>query len=110
MFVRFSKKNGSSNPVYRKAVAINNTYLIQEGNTYMAYAYLHNASSNPVYRIFINGSSDEHTKDIERYTKRFIGNSFKWEKQESKRRKYEVHYIEKDFMEGFTILHTIKVI
>lgn len=103
MFVRFSKKNGSSNPVYRKAVAINNTYLIQEGDIYMAYAFLCENKDKSIYKIYINGVQNEHTKDIERYTKRFIGNSLKWEKQASRRNKYEVYYMEKDFITHYTI-------
>ena len=62
MFVRFTKRNGNPNRVYRRAVAINGTYLVQEGNNIVAYAYLSNKTNLqmgtakcPVYRCVIIG-------------------------------------------------------
>jgi len=95
MFVRFTKRNGNPNRVYRRAVAINGTYLVQEGNDIVAYAYLSNkhalkmgTEKKPIYKCFIIGNGDK-CADVERYIKRFIGNSAKWENETYKKRVYD---------------------
>lgn len=92
MFVRFSKRNGDANKVYRRAVAINNTYLVQDGNDIVAYGKLKEITDKlSIYEILIKDCDKKD--DYERYMKRFIGNSIKWDdKQETKRRKYKVGY------------------
>lgn len=95
MFVRFSKRSGNPNRVYRRAVAINGTYLVQDGNDIVAYAYLSNQlalkmgrEKNPIYKCVIIGDGDK-CADVERYLKRFIGNSAKWENETYKKRVYD---------------------
>lgn len=102
MFVRFTKRNGNPNRVYRRAVAINGTYLVQEGNDIVAYAYLSNKTSLqmgtakcPVYRCVIIGDGDK-CADVERYLKRFIGNSAKWENETYKKRVYDCVCVTQD--------------
>lgn len=101
MFVRFSKRNGSSENEknYRRAAAINNTYLVQEGKNIVAFGYLKNNSSTE-YKIWVVDC--DHTSELERYIKRFIVNSIKWENSSSigcTRRKYEVLYIGQEEMD-----------
>jgi len=102
MFVRFTKRNGNPNRVYRRAVAINGTYLVQEGNNIVAYAYLSNKTNLqmgtakcPVYRCVIIGDGDK-CADVERYIKRFIGNSAKWENETYKKRVYDCVCVTQD--------------
>ena len=97
MFVRFSKRQGDSDKIYRRGVSLNNTYLIQDGNDIVAYAYLKKVDGNiNIYSLQIVGDKNKkQTKDIERYTKRFIRNSQKWESDTIKqRRKYNVKYVQ----------------
>ena len=97
MFVRFSKRSGNpeNEKNYRRAVAINGTYLVQEGENIVAFGRLkHNSDRD--YKIWVVDC--DHTTELERYIKRFIGNSAKWEKQPSIRRKYNVIYIGQDDM------------
>lgn len=95
MFVRFSKRNGASKNErnYRRAVAINNTYLLQEGDNIVAFGRIKHNSQRE-YKVWIVDC--DHTAELERYIKRFIGNSAKWENQPSMRRKYNVIYIGQD--------------
>lgn len=100
MFVRFSKRNGSSENEknYRRAASIGNTYLVQEGNNIVAFGML-KCNSSTEYKIWVVDC--DHTSELERYTKRFIGNSIKWEDSspiECARRKYEVLYIGQEEM------------
>jgi hypothetical protein len=100
MFVRFSKRNGNPNneKKYRRAVAIGNTYLVQEGENIVAFGRLKHNSSRE-YKIWVVDC--DHTTELERYVKRFIGNSVKWENVSSVgciRRKYNVLYIGQDEM------------
>ena len=95
MFVRFTKRKGSPDVIYRRAVAINGTYLVQEGDEIVAYAILTNQvrllecdDKYPKYRIWV--MECDHTEELERYVKRFIGNSAKWEQENYKRRFYDV--------------------
>ena len=100
MFVRFSKRNGNpeNERNYRRAVAINSTYLVQEGNDIVAFGRLKSNSQNE-YDIWI--VDNNHTDVIERYTKRFIGNSIKWENQSSVKRKYNVTYVGQSEINNF---------
>ena len=93
MFVRFTKRGGDPNRVYRRAVAINGTYLIQNGDEIVAYARCENknalkdnADKYPIYKIWVSSGDEE----LVRYVKRFIGNSAKWENENYKRRMYKV--------------------
>lgn len=112
MFVRFTKRKGSPDVIYRRAVAINGTYLIQEGDDIVAYAMLRNREKvesgedkYPMYRIWVVDCN--HISELERYVKRFIGNSGKWEHEDYRRRIYNVTYVEK---EGFFNSSRFKVI
>ena len=112
MFVRFTKRKGNPDVVYRRAVAINGTYLVQEGDDIVAYAMLRNREKvesgedkYPMYRIWVVVCN--HTSELERYVKRFIGNSGKWEHEDYKRRIYNVTYVGK---EGFFNSSRFKVI
>ena len=105
MFVRFTKRGGNPNRVYRRAVAINGTYLVQEGDKIVAYARLKNrcnlkdgTDKYPVYKCFIVGDGDK-TTEVERYLKRFIGNSAKWENETYKRRVYECIGVTQDALD-----------
>lgn len=102
MFVRLTKKNGNPNRVYCRAVAINGTYLVQEGNNIVAYAYLTNKTNLqmrtakcPVYRCVIIGNGDKCAK-VERYIKRFIRNSAKQENETYKKRVYDCVCVTQD--------------
>lgn len=100
MFVRFSKRNGNPNNEkrYRRAVALGNTYLVQEGDNIIAFGKL-KYNSTIEYEIWI--VNNNHTTEIERYIKRFIGNSIKWEKSsyiKNIRRKYNTLYISQEEM------------
>lgn len=100
MFVRFTKTAGNPNRNYRRAVAINGTFLVQEANKILAYAELYNVSELetliervPHYRIWCLNC--ENKAEIERYIKRFIGNSCKWEgNTKYKRRRYSIVYVD----------------
>lgn len=91
MFVRFSRRNNDSKneKSYRRAVALNNTYLVQEGDNIVAFGRLRH-NSDREYEVWVVDC--DHTTELERYIKRFIGNSAKWENQPSIRRKYNVLY------------------
>lgn len=81
------------NAIYRRAVAVNNTYLVQDNNDIVAYGYLMSLdrSANARYKVYVaNTDNSEYNKEIERYIKRFIGNSAKWEHQIINRRTYSV--------------------
>ena len=100
MFVRFSKRNSSSENEknYRRAASIGNTYLVQEGKNIVAFGRLKRNSSTE-YKIWVVDC--DHTSELERYIKRFIVNSIKWENSSSigcTRRKYEVLYIGQEEM------------
>jgi hypothetical protein len=97
MFVRFSKRKGNpeNERSYRRAVALNNTYLVQEGENIVAFGRLRH-NSRKEYRIWV--VSCNHTAELERYVKRFIGNSAKWENQAHTRRRYEVLYVGQEEM------------
>lgn len=103
MFVRFSKRNGNAEneKKYRRAVAINNTYLFQEGDDIVGFARLANrnwlmggSGKTPNYRMWVLDC--DHTSELERYFKRFIGNSAKWENQNYGKRKYSITYCGKE--------------
>jgi hypothetical protein len=59
----------------------------------------------PMYRIWVVDCN--HTSELERYVKRFIGNSGKWEHEDYRRRIYNVTYVGK---EGFFNSSRFKVI
>lgn len=93
MFVRFTKRSGDPNRVYRRAVAINGTFLVQHGDKIVAYARCENKNALkdntdkcPIYKIWVSSDDEE----LIRYVKRFIGNSAKWENENYKRRIYQV--------------------
>lgn len=97
MFVRFSRRNNNpkNEKSYRRAVALNNTYLVQEGDNIVAFGRLRH-NSDREYKVWVVNC--DHTAELERYIKRFIGNSAKWENQPSIRRKYNVLYISQEEM------------
>lgn len=97
MFVRFSRRNNDpkNEKSYRRAVALNNTYLVQEGDNIVAFGRLRH-NSDREYKVWVVNC--DHTAELERYIKRFIGNSAKWENQPSIRRKYDVLYTSQEEM------------
>ena len=106
MFVRFSKRRGNpeNEKSYRRAVAINNTYLVQEGDDIVAFGRLKRNSSTE-YKIWVVDCN--HTTELERYVKRFIGNSVKWENTPSVvriRRKYKILYIGQEVMNNLKFM------
>lgn len=107
MFVRFTKRNGNPDVVYRRAVAINSTYIVQEGDDIVAYGMLRNRKKvesgedkYPMYRIWVVDCN--HTTELERYVKRFIGNSGKWEHEDYRRRIYNVIYVDREKLNSST--------
>lgn len=104
MFVRFSKRKGNSENEkrYRRAVSIGNTYLVQEGNNIIAFGRLkHNSFTEYIVWVI----DCDHTTEIERYIKRFIGNSIKWDNpllsRKNIRRKYKILYIGQEEINSF---------
>ncbi len=97
MFVRFSRRNNNpkNEKSYRRAVALNSTYLVQEGDNIVAFGRLRH-NSDREYKVWVVNC--DHTAELERYIKRFIGNSAKWENQPSIRRKYNVLYTSQEEM------------
>lgn len=112
MFVRFSKRNGNPNRSYNRGVSVNGTYLIQFGTEIVAYGYLKSDDGNVAeYHIKVLGKEgEERAESIVNYTKRFIGNSQKWEKpsEPNKRRRYKISYTENISSESFRIKRTRK--
>lgn len=108
MFVRFSRRNGDEEAIYSRAVAINNTYLMQRGNDIVAYAYLSDVNREKdvaTYTVCISREfNEEITDSVERYIKRFIGNSATWEGSECRRRRYNVTYVAKFDKDNFKII------
>lgn len=104
MFLRFTKKNGEADKIYRRAVFLNNSVLVQHGDSIVAFAYLKEAEGN-VGRYIIEVALDVGTseEEVSRYVKRFIGNAKKWENGGFARRHYEVKTVERLSLDMFSI-------
>lgn len=104
MFLRFTKKNGKADRVYRRAVFLNDSILVQHGDCIVAFAYLKSAEGS-VGHYVIEVASDGVTdcEEISRYVKRFIGNAKKWENGGFGRRRYEVKVVERLRLDMFSI-------
>ena len=91
MFLRFTKKNGKADRVYRRAVFLNNSILVQHGDSIVAFAYL-KAAEGSIGHYVIEVAKDAVTdsEEVSRYVKRFIGNAKKWETTEFTKRRYDV--------------------
>lgn len=107
LFVRFFKRCGDATKdlnksksyrSYRRAVCVGNTYLVQDGDKIVAYAYF----DGDKFNILVVDC--ENTQDYVRYTKRFIGNSATWTGRQYKKRKYNVVITDKPANSKFKII------
>ncbi len=110
MFLRFTKRNGKADRVYRRAVFLNDTILVQHGDDIVAYAYLQSASGNTGHFVIevTAGAGGERVdcEEVVRYVKRFIGNAGKWERSAFARRTYEVNAVDRLDMGIFSLCKT----
>ena len=107
MFLRFTKKNGKADRVYRRAVFLNNSVLVQHGGSIVAFAYL-KAADATIGRYVIEVAKAAEGKEVDceevcRYVKRFIGNARKWENDGFPRRRYEVKTVDQFDISMFSI-------
>lgn len=104
MFLRFTKRNGKADRVYRRAVFLNNTILVQHGDSIVAFAYLKTIDGSiGHYVIEVVRDDGLDSKDVASYVKRFIGNAQKWENDGFARRRYEVKVVERLCLDMFSI-------
>lgn len=104
MFLRFTKRNGKADRVYRRAVFLNNSILVQHGDDIVAFAYLKTAEGSVGhYVIEVAANNDADSEEVSRYVKRFIGNAKKWETMEFSKRRYDVRTVESLKIESFSI-------
>ena len=104
MFLRFTKRNGKADRVYRRAVFLNNSILVQHGDSIVAFAYLKAAEgSTGHYVIEVATDAAADCAEVSRYVKRFISNARKWEGTGFDRRRYEVKEVGRLDLDGFSI-------
>jgi len=104
MFIRFTKKNGKADRVYRRAVFLNNSILVQHGDSIVAFAYLKAAEgSTGHYVIEVATDAAADCAEVSRYVKRFIGNAKKWEHTEFTKRRYDVRAVDRLDLSRFSI-------
>ncbi len=104
MFLRFTKRNGKADRVYRRAVFLNNSILVQHGDSIVAYAYLKAAEGRTGhYVIEVATDAVADIDEVSRYVKRFIGNAKKWEDTEFTRRRYDVRAVDRMDLGMFSI-------
>jgi len=107
MFLRYTKKNGNADRVYRRAVFLNNSVLVQHGDGIVAFAYL-KSSEGSLGRYVIEVASVSNggavdCEEVSRYVKRFIGNSKKWESAGFTKRRYETKVVSTLAIDAFSI-------
>ena len=104
MFLRFTKKNGKADRVYRRAVFLNNSTLVQHGDSIVAFVYLKAAEgSTGHYVIEVATDTASECEEVVRYVKRFIGNAKKWEHTEFTKRRYDVRAVDRFDLSRFSI-------
>ena len=109
MFLRFTKRNGNADKEYRRAVFLNNTILVQHGDSIVAFAYLKTIEGSiGHYVIEVVRNDGVNDKEVASYVKRFIGNAQKWENDGFARRRYDVKTVERLRLDMFSIQKKVK--